>query len=361
MFINLSLSETFLSIQKFFYIMRVAVYYSNKDVRLEERPIPQISDGELLVKVMASGICGTDVMEWYRIKKAPIVLGHEIAGIVEKAGKNVKNFKSGDRVFVSHHVPCMKCNYCRDGHHTACETLHKTNFDPGGFSEYLRVPKINAEIGTFKLPENISFDEGTFIEPIGTVLRAQRLANLKENQSLLVIGSGISGLMHIKAAKSKNVKKIIAVDINEYRLNAAKRFGADYIFNANDDIILKIKEVNENRLADMVIVCTGALPAARQALQCVDKGGTILFFAVPKPEEKLEIPINDFWRDEVKIMTSYGAAPNDLEESIKLIASKRLNLQEMITHKLKFNEIQTGFQLVAEAKESLKVIVYPQE
>ena len=341
--------------------MRVAVYYNNKDVRIEEIPVPAINDDELLVKVIASGICGTDVMEWYRIKKAPLVLGHEISGIVEKAGKNVQNFKTGDRVFVSHHVPCMKCHYCLNSHHTACETLHRTNFDPGGFSEYLRVPKINAEIGTFKLPENISFDEGTFIEPIGTVLRAQKIAGIKENHTLLIIGSGISGLMHAKIAKSKNVKKIIAVDITEYRLNAAKRFGADYAINANDNVALKIKENNENRLADVVIVCTGALKAAQQALTCVDKGGTILFFAVPKPEEKLEIPINDFWRNEVKIMTSYGAAPNDLEESIKLIASKRLNLQEMITHKLKFDEIQKGFQLVADAKDSLKVIVYPQE
>ena len=339
--------------------MRVAVYHNNKDVRIEERHIPEINDDEILVKVMSSGICGSDVMEWYRIKKAPIVLGHEIAGIVEKTGKNVKNFKIGDRVFVSHHVPCMKCHYCLNSHHTACETLHKTNFDPGGFAEYLRVPKINLEFGTFKLPQNISFDEGTFIEPIGTILRAQRLAGLGENQTLLIIGSGISGLMHVKVAKSKNVKKIIAVDINEYRMNAAKRFGADHAFNANDNPISKIKEINENRLADVVIVCTGALKAAQQALTCVDKGGTILFFAVPKPEEKMEIPITDFWRNEVRIMTSYGAAPNDLEESIKLIESKKLNLHEMITHKLKFDEIQTGFQLVAEGKDSIKVIVEP--
>src|SRR3989338_4106294 len=296
--------------------MKAAVYYSNKDVRIEERPVPAISDDELLVKVMASGICGTDVMEWYRIKKAPIVLGHEMSGVVEKTGNNVKNFRVGDRVFVSHHVPCMKCHYCTNNHHTACETLHKTNFDPGGFSEYLRVPKINVEIGTFRLPNEISFEEGTFIEPIGTVVRAQRIASLKKENTLLVVGSGISGLMHIKLAKSKNVRKIIATDINEYRLNAAKRFGADFVFDARENIVEKLREINKSRLADLVIVCTGSLAAAKQALQCVDKGGTILFFAVPKPDEKFEIPINDFWRNEIKVMTSYGAAPNDLKESL---------------------------------------------
>jgi len=352
--------------------MRAAVYYSNKDVRIEEKPIPEISDDELLVKVIASGICGSDVMEWYRIKKAPLVLGHEISGIIEKAGSNVKNFKAGDRVFVSHHVPCMKCHYCLNRHHTACETLHKTNFEPGGFSEYIRIPKINVEIGTFKLPDSVSFDEGTFVEPLGTVVRAQRLSNIRENITLLIIGSGVSGLMHIKAAKSKNVKRIIAVDINEYRLNAAKRFGADFVINANDfvinpnnnangEVLPKLKDLNEGRAADLVIVCTGALAAANQALKCLDKGGTVLFFAVPKPNEKLEIPINDFWRNEVRIMTSYGAAPNDLKESLELIKNKQVNVEDMITHKLKFDEIQSGFQLVAEAKDSLKVIIEPND
>ena len=339
--------------------MRVAVYYNNKDVRIEERQIPAINDDEILVKVIASGICGTDVLEWYRIKKAPLVLGHEISGIIEKTGKNVKNFKTGDMVFASHHVPCMKCHYCLNNHHTACETLHKTNFDPGGFSEYVRIPKLNVELGTFKLPDSVSFDEGTFVEPLGTVIRAQRLANLKQNQTLLVIGSGISGLLHINLAKSKNIKKIIAVDINEYRLGAAKRFSADYAFNANNNLVEEIKKINDDRLADLVIVCTGALPAAKQALNCVDKGGTILFFAVPKPDESFEVPINDFWRNEVKVMTSYGAAPDDLKESIDLIKNKKINISDMITHKVRFDEIQRGFNLVAEAKESLKVIVEP--
>jgi len=339
--------------------MKVAMYYKNDDVRIEEKPIPEINDDEILVKVMASGICGTDVLEWYRIKQAPRVLGHEISGTIEKIGKNVGNFKINDEVFVSHHVPCMKCSYCLNDHHTACETLHKTNFDPGGFSQFLRVPKINVDIGTFKLQDNVSFDDGTFVEPVGTILRGQRISNIKENQTLLIIGAGIAGLLHIKVAKAKNIKKIIAVDINEFRLNKAKEFGAHHIFNSNNNLINEIKKINENKLADQVIVCTGAMPAVKLALQCVDKGGTILFFAVPKPDEPFTIPINDFWRNEVKVMTSYGAAPNDLKESLELISSGKIKLDDMITHKLKFDEIQKGFDLVAEAKDSIKVIVQP--
>jgi len=336
--------------------MRVAMYYNNNDVRLQEMKIPEINDDEILVKVMASGICGTDVMEWYRIKKAPLVLGHEISGIVEKAGKNIKNFKVGDRVIATHHVPCMKCHYCLSDHHTACATLQSTNFFPGGFSEYIKVPKLNARLGTFKLPENVSFEEGTFIEPLATVIRAQRLADLKDKDTLLIIGSGIAGLLHLKLGKFKKLKRIIVVDINDYRLIMAKKFGADYVFNAKENIPEKIKEINE-RLADKVIVCAGALPAAKQALNCVDKGGLILFFAVPKPEDKLEIPINDFWKNEVKIMTSYAASPHDLKESLELISANKIDVKDMITHRLKLDEVGKGFKLVVDAKDSIKVIV----
>jgi len=339
--------------------MKVAMYYRNNDVRVEEMPVPKIGKGELLVKVMASGICGSDVMEWYRIKKAPRVLGHEITGEIIEVGEGVKNYKKGDRVFVSHHVPCNTCRYCLSGYHTACETLHRTNYDPGGFAEYLRVPEINVKSGVYILPENMSYDEGTFIEPLACVLRGQRVANLKAGQSVLVMGSGISGLLHINLAKAICAERIIANDINEYRLNAAKKFGADNVINAKEDVPKLIKELNDGRLADCVIVCTGAMPAIEQALQSVDKGGRILFFAVPEPGINVSVPINDFWRNEIKMVTSYGAAPSDLETAIEFIKAGRVNVKDMITHKLPMSEAQLGFKLVAEGKESIKVIIEP--
>ena len=339
--------------------MRVAMYYNNKDIRIEEMPKPKIGSDELLIKAMACGICGSDVMEWYRIKKAPIVLGHEMIGEIVEVGKNVKKFKVGDRVFVSHHVPCNKCHYCLSGHHTACETLHKTNYDPGGFSEFIRVPKINVESGIYVLPKEVSFEEGTFIEPLACVLRGQRLAKIGKNQTVLVLGSGISGLLHIQMAKLLGANKIIATDINEYRMKMAKKFGADFVINAKEDVPSKVKELNDNRLADRVIVCTGALSAAYQALKCVDRGGTILFFAVPEPGKDVSIPMNDFWRNEITVMTSYGAAPNDLKEALELISKHKVNVRDMITHRLSLAETDKGFQIVADAKESMKVIVEP--
>ena len=202
--------------------MRVAMYYNNRDVRVEEIPTPRIGPGELLVRVMASGICGSDVMEWYRIKKAPRVLGHEITGEIVEVGEGVERYRIGDRVFVSHHVPCNTCHYCLNGHHTVCDTLRGTNFDPGGFAEYIRVPRINVDRGVFVLPEEVSFEDGVFIEPLACVLRGQRLAGLKPGQTVFVMGSGISGLLHIALARASGARWIVASDINEYRLRGSK-------------------------------------------------------------------------------------------------------------------------------------------
>src|SRR4030043_53159 len=213
--------------------MRVAMYYSNRDVRLEEMPAPQIGPGEVLMRVEASGICGSDLLEWYRLHKAPLALGHEVAGVIAAVGKGVKHHKVGDRICAAHHVPCNTCHYCLSGHHTVCDTLRRTNFDPGGFAEYVRLPRINVEQGIFPLPDGVSFEEGTFVEPLAWVLRGQRKAGIKPGQSVLVIGSGISGLLHVQLARALGVGHIIATDINEYRLKTAEKLGADTVFDAD--------------------------------------------------------------------------------------------------------------------------------
>jgi L-iditol 2-dehydrogenase len=336
-----------------------AVYYNNHDIRIQDVPVPQIGEDEALLKVMASGICGSDVIEWYRVPKAPIVLGHEVTGVIDKVGSKVASVKVGDRVFVSHHVPCNQCRYCKRGFHTACHTLHTTNYYPGGFAQYIRIPKINIDFGIYKLPDDMSFEEGTFIEPLACVSRGQRLANLQKADTLLIIGSGIAGILHTQLAKFKDVQKIIVADINPYRLELAKKFGANHVLNAKDNLPSTLKEANGGRLADQVVVCTGAISASMTALDCVDNGGTILFFAVPDPTVKLPVPINQFWRNEITMQTSYGAAPNDLEESMQVLATKQLNVKDMITHRLPLSEAQEGFRLMAEAGQSLKVILEP--
>ena len=339
--------------------MRVAVYYNNKDIRIEERPIPGIGPQELLVRVVASGICGSDVMEWYRVKKAPLVLGHEIVGKVEKIGAEVQGFSIGDRVFVSHHVPCNTCRYCRAGQHTVCETLHSTNFDPGGFAEFLRVPPINVERGTFILPDNVTYDEGTFVEPLACVLRGQRIAGVKPEKTVAVLGSGISGILHIALARAMGVHRIIATDVNDYRLEKAEVFGATAVFHANDDIPERIRQANDGRAADVVIVCAGTLEAIEQALSCVDRGGTVLFFAAPRPGEEMKVPVNEFWRNGITLVPTYAGAPADCAESLELLAKKAVPVTDMITHHLPLDEITEGFRLVLRGWESLKVIIQP--
>ena len=339
--------------------MRVAMYYNNDDVRLEEMPRPKIGPGEILVKAMACGICGSDVMEWYRVKKAPRVLGHEMTGEIVEVGEGVKPYKVGDRVFVSHHVPCNTCRYCLSGHHTACETLHTTNFDPGGFSEYIRVPQINVDRGVYLLPDDMSYEDGTFIEPLACCVRGQRAAQIKPGDTVFDIGSGISGILHIQLARILGATKIIVSDVNDYRLKAAKNFGADEVINAKQEINVpeQIRKINDNRLADKVLVCTGALQASTTALQSVDRGGTILFFAVPEPGIDVPVSFNDMWRNEITLTTSYGASPMDITTSIELIKAGRVNVHDMITHRLSLAEASLGFKLVAKAEGSLKVII----
>ena len=342
--------------------MRVAMWYNNRDVRLEEMPVPQIGPGELLVRVEASGICGSDVMEWYRRNKAPLVLGHEIGGEIAAVGDGVKRYKEGERVSAAHHVPCNKCHYCLSGHHTVCDTLRKTNFDPGGFAEYVRLPAINVEHGVFPLPDEVSFEEATFIEPLACVLRGQRVAHMQSGQSVVVIGSGISGLLHVQLARIQGASCVVATDIIDYRLEVARRLGADVAINASEYSPERLRQVNQGRLADLVIICAGATPAINQALQSVERGGTILFFAPANPGVTIPTPINDlFWRTDITLTTSYAGSPADYAAALELIQTRRFRVHEMITHRLPLAETGLGFQLVARAQNSIKVIIEPQK
>jgi len=203
--------------------MRVAMYYNNKDIRVEEIPTPEIGPSELLVRIEASGICGSDVMEWYRIKKAPLVLGHEIAGEVAEVGQGIDRYKKGDRVVASHHVPCNSCRFCLRGHHTVCDTLRSTHFDPGGFAEYVRLPAINVDRGVYLIPDGFSFEEASFAEPLACVLRAQRIAGIGPGDTVMVMGSGIAGLLHIQLACAMGAGRVLATDVSETRMAAAKK------------------------------------------------------------------------------------------------------------------------------------------
>ena len=342
--------------------MKVGVYYRNSDVRVEERPEPKAGDSDIVVKVMACGLCGSDLLEWYRIKRAPLVLGHEPAGIVVETGKLVSTVKPGDRVFVTHHVPCTACYHCRTGHETACTTFQSVNnFDPGGFSQLLRVTGKSVETGTFVLPDSMSFEQATFIEPLGTAVRALRTVALKSGQSVLVCGSGVAGLLIIKLAHALGAGVIIATDVSPYRLEKARHYGATHTIQANEDVPAFIKKINDNRLADVVILCAGALPAARTALMSAERGGTILFFAVPKPGETVDVDFNPFWRDDITIKTCYGAALIDNMQALDLIQSGTITVTDMVTHRFGIDRIGEAFMTGARPDGCMKVIIEPNQ
>ncbi|HBF42898.1 MAG TPA: alcohol dehydrogenase [Desulfobacteraceae bacterium] len=343
--------------------MRVLMYYSNMDVRLEEMSVPEIGPDEILMKVVASGICGSDVMEWYRRDKVPLVLGHEVAGEVVKVGKMVQKFKVGDLVAATHHVPCNTCHYCLNGHQTMCKTLLKgTHFHPGGFAEYIRIPAINVDRGVFPIPEGVSFEEASFMEPLACVVRGQRNARFRPGQSVLVLGSGISGLLHVSLARGLGAGLVIAADTISFRLKKAQEMGAHLALKADESLTSALREANNGLLADLVIICfEGFIPLA---LKTVEKGGTVLFFGGASEGATIPASINDiFWRTEITLTSTYAGAPYDCDIALKLIKAGTVPVKKTVTHRLSMKEGPKGFEKVCAPMEHecVKVIVEPQK
>lgn len=335
-------------------IMQAGLYFGDNDVRVVEVPVPKIGPTEVLASVMACGICGSDTMHWYRQPQAQqrggINTGHEIAGQIIQVGENVQQFRAGQRVVITHHFPCLKCAACRDGNETACHAMHQKHIDPGGFAEFVRVCESGIPLGLYPMPDSIGYEQGSFVEPLGCVVRSLRKMAPIEGHSILVIGSGLAGLLHVRLARALGAARICAVDMNEKRLEVASRSGADEVRLATDQL----------PPADRVIVCTGSPAAAAAALDCVQPGGQVMFFAAAGPDQKLAIPLTRFWTSQPSIQFSYGAAPRDLSEALDLIASGRVRVEDLITHRFPLNQIGEAFNLFENPRDtSLKIIIEP--
>lgn len=335
--------------------MKTALWYNNKDIRVQDAPVPEPRPGEVVLKVMACGICGSDLVEWYRLPRAPLIQGHEIGARVENVGPGVMNFKPGDRVMAAPKVPCLACATCRDGHFPQCTEV--TERLGGGFAQYVLVPKPIVENGLYRLPDSISYEQATFIEPLACVVRAARLGGVTEKKTVLVLGSGVSGLLHARLAKLRNCV-IAATDVNPKKLELARKAGAQVLIPAAEDVSARlIKETG--RKADVVILCTGAMPAVEQAWRSVDKGGAIVFFAAPGPGQRVVIPINDFWTKEIRVLTSYYCGPPDIREAMALLAAGAIEVDSLVTHRLPLERIAAGFALLLEGEDAVKVIIEP--
>jgi len=340
--------------------MRVAKLYSFNDIFIEDMPIPEIGHHEALIKTKACGICSGDVMPWYIEKKAPLVLGHEPVGEIIELGKGLNSFfKVGDRVFVHHHAPCMNCKYCHRGDYVQCETWRKTGIIPGGISEYILIPEINLKNDTLILPDDVSYEDGVLIEPTACVVKSLKRASIKKGDTILVIGLGLMGQMHILLAREFGAGKIIGADMVKFRLNKAVEFGAVHVIDVSkEDLIDKVRHLTDGLMSDIVIVCPNSADAMKQGIKSVSRGGTVVFFTPAKLEEMINIDPNNLYFKDINIVTSYSCGPDDTKKALEFIQKGIIKAEKLITHKFPIEDTEKAYRLTAEAKDSLKCIIY---
>jgi len=338
--------------------LKVARLYSFNDIRIEESPVPEPGPGDALVRTRACGICSGDVMPWYIEKKAPLVLGHEPSGEIIAAGSEVKSFKKGDRVFTHHHAPCFSCKYCRRGDHVQCATWRSSRIIPGGVSEYILVPAVNLENDTFVLPESLSFEDGTLIEPTACAVKGLRRAKIIQGDTVLIIGLGVMGMINILLAREYGAGRIIGADMVNYRLDKALEFGADNVIDvAAGDLREELLRITEGDMAELVIVGPNSAESMRMGLSCVRPGGQTLFFTPAKPGEKLILDPNYLYFNDINIITSYSCGPDDTREACKLIGKGVVSAGKLVTHRFPIEETGEAFRLTAKAENSLKSLI----
>ncbi len=340
--------------------MQVAMYYRNDDVRVEEQPIPSIGPGELLVKTEVCGLCGGETMEWYLAKRAPKVLGHEPTGRVEAIGKGVTRFKVGDRVFVHHHVACMSCHYCNRGRYTLCERFSKTKIEPGGFAEYIRVPAENAQLDTLILPDEVSFEAGTIIEPMACCLKGIRQTPLHPGDTVVVIGAGFMGMCYTQLLRLGNAGKIFMLDFSNWRLDQAIKMGATHTINPkNEDPQEVLRDLNQGRGADAVFVTAPTLEAWETGLALCEKGGQLHLGAPPPPGTTWPVDPTALYFSEVQINSSYSAHHIDTLSILDYLSAGKVDAAALITHRFNLSEVADAIELLLKADQSLKSIIYP--
>ncbi|HIG48452.1 MAG TPA: sorbitol dehydrogenase [candidate division Zixibacteria bacterium] len=338
--------------------MKAAKIYDMDDIRIEDQPIPEIGPRDALVKMYRCGICSGDVTPWYIRRKAPIVVGHEPAGIIEALGDEVGSLSIGDRVFVHHHAPCYRCRHCRRSNFTMCATWKKTHLDPGGIAEYVRVPEINLRYDTLVLPDQVSFDDGTLIEPVACSVKAIEKVNIRPGDVVLIIGLGFMGQLNGMVARHYGAKTIIGADMVPYRLDKALELGMDHVVHVEqEDLTKAVEKLTDGFKADVVIVGPGSVPAMNSGLTCAGKGGTVLFFMSSPEDAVLSFKPFDIYFDEITIVCSYSCGPNDTRMALDLITSGVITADQVVTHRFPIEETEKGIQVTAAAGDSLKTLI----
>jgi L-iditol 2-dehydrogenase len=335
---------------------------SQVEIRTVEKP--NVGKGDILVKMQACGVCGSDLEKIYgRYTQSSMKLGHEPSGIVIEVGRDVVDFKKGERVFVHHHVPCYTCHYCMHGNETMCKKYSETNLSPCGLAEEFIVPEWNVlHGGVIKIPDTLSFEEGAMIEPLACCLRSWNKIRFNRGDSVAIFGMGPTGMMHVMLSKIFGLSDIFCFDINDFRLNFAKKFGVTESIKSSDpEAQNKILSKTENRGVDLAIIATGNLDAVTQAIEFVRKGGTIVLFGVPTKDAKLSMDMSKVYSKEITITPSYAASDVDTQNALKLILEGKTDVKKIITHKFDLADSHNALEYAHHGNDSMKIIIVNSE
>lgn len=340
--------------------MKVAYYYNNHKVVIEDEPIPEPGFGELLIKTKACGVCVADTMEWYLTNRAPLSLGHEPTGIVAKVGEGIKKFSIGDRVAVHHHVPCLICEHCRKGNFTMCNTFKNTHIHPGGFSEYFIASSLHAERDIHKLPDNLSFEVGTLMEPLACVIHAIRKAGINQGERVVLIGTGAMGLLFIHALRYWGVRDLIVYELIDWRKQKALEFGAPHVLYPFEDIekeLTRMADIFSHPGAEKVIIAAKDLSAMNFGMQLAAKGGTILFFATPHPDEWIKLYPSQIFFNELTLTSSYSADHLDTRLALELLENGDVDGKAIISELFPLEQLSEAILKTAGREHSLKNVI----
>ena len=341
--------------------MKAAIVKSNSIIEIKNLEKPTLGPREILVKMQACGICGSDVEKVFGKYGQPSMrLGHEPAGIITQVGSEVSDFNTGDRVFTHHHVACYSddCHECSHGNETMCKRYYESNLEPCGLADEYIVPEWNVmHGGVIRIPNSISFEEAAMIEPLACCVRAWSKFRYKKDDSVAVLGIGPTGIMHALLAKLHGFGKIFCIDLNEFRLDFAKKFETITINTGNTNALEQIKSETENQGVDVVIVSTSSLSALKDAINFVRKGGTIVMFGVPSKGATVDLDMSEIYSKGITIVNSYAASDFDTKEEVEKISSKQINVSQLITHKYNLEECQQAFVHAKSGDNAMKIII----
>lgn len=340
--------------------MKTAFVKEPSIISVDDTEKPTLGPGDILVQMHACGICGSDLEKVFGQYGQPSMkLGHEPAGIIIDAGPNVSEFKKGDRVFTHHHVPCYSCHHCKHGNETMCKKYYETNLTPCGLSEEYIVPEWNVTHGgVLKIPDSMTFEEAAMIEPLACCVRAWTKYSFLEGDSAAIFGVGPTGMMHVMIAQAKKFSKVFCFDVNDFRLDFAKKLNVSESINStNKDRYQKILEQTEGRGVDVAIVATSSLKALEDAIEMVRKGGAIMMFGVPSKGAKIDLDMSKVYSKEITLVTSYAASDNDTKDALQLIESGEIDVKQLVTHTYPISDSQKAFDHARSGESAMKIII----